>query len=838
MILPSVFVEIPAQNASLPSTKTSSIPRHGEIKAELSIKSEIDHVNHTHSISTTANATITTTTIATTTKSKDATHSIPSTSSKDMATCESAKLMASLVTARPKVKCLKCDKCPFISISQIGYDEHIRSAHTDADNSTIATSRKYRNKLLCPGCENIFYSKMSLKIHLVNDHQMNRSDIKQLLSSLLVKNSAISNNEPLAQKPAGADVVLAQSNNIAITNSRRIEPQKIYLKNVEVLQNPKFAAHRYNTENLSPMNLTTVEIQGSSINNMLTINNGNYELPTTITEYEQVIGDNSFEQQNIVAPISTYSFVSPPQTNIGHSSLNHCHSESVIFNSISPIITPPTIDESNGIRPDSGHSVKFCEPLQQTWTTNASTNSNINLVEYTTALNLNAMTAEGSANVSRMPNALTGQNEQKKIFIKNIDILMKPILHLRTVDEVNLLINKVSDNNFVNFLIDHHQSLIIFFVLQPNEQKTFDPIENITLNEDDYRYMFDDNTNDYNSIIPDCLESNISEFMFTEEINPSEFYSNSNSSYSSNNNNIINTDSNNMIHSISSNNIISLSTDGNNIDTINSNNINSIATDSSYSIINLDSNIQTFTTSTNIPTDYSMECSEAHSEQRVMNCNSFLNMNAPVSSSTLTINGYADQFASNQFHDINYSEPNSSGLTNQNEFGYNGSGKFFPNLPAKALDTTVDFMFVSSDEIIDTANVILDLTHDEVEQILDDNLISVQDLDVIGSATNMLAPDIESFKRPPRINIATNLIKGINDSTKEFGGKLSSDMAVEDMLNVDIDRDSGLLDEMSIEMAAGEVIDQCAQNDTDVMLKRRNGRPKGARQISKLRWPH
>lgn len=350
--------------------------------------------------------------------------------------------------------------------------------------------------------------------------------------------------------------------------------------------------------------------------------------------------------------------------------------------------------------------------------------------------------------------------------------------------------------------------------------------------------MFDDNTNDYNSIIPDCLESNISEFMFTEEINPSEFYSNSNSSYSSNNNNIINTDSNNMIHSISSNNIISLSTDGNNIDTINSNNINSIATDSSYSIINLDSNIQTFTTSTNIPTDYSMECSEAHSEQRVMNCNSFLNMNAPVSSSTLTINGYADQFASNQFHDINYSEPNSSGLTNQNEFGYNGSGKFFPNLPAKALDTTVDFMFVSSDEIIDTANVILDLTHDEVEQILDDNLISVQDLDVIGSATNMLAPDIESFKRPPRINIATNLIKGINDSTKEFGGKLSSDMAVEDMLNVDIDRDSGLLDEMSIEMAAGEVIDQCAQNDTDVMLKRRNGRPKGARQISKLRWPH
>lgn len=446
MILPSVFVEIPSQNASLPSTKTSSIPRNGEIKAELSIKSEVDHVNHTHSLSTTANTTTITTTAA---KSKDATHSSPSTSAKDVASGDAAKLMANLVTARPKVKCLKCDKCPFISISQMGYDEHIRSAHTDADNSTITTSRKYRNKLLCPGCENVFYSKMSLKIHLVNDHQMNRSDIKQLLNSLLVKNSATSNNEQLAQKATAANVALSESN-IEITNSKRIEPQKIYLKNVEVLQNPKFAAHRYNTENLSPINLTTVEIQGSSVNNMLTINSGNYELPTTITEYEQIISDNPFEQQNIVEPISAYSFLSPPQTTIGHGSLNHCHSESVIFNSISPIITPPTIDESNGMRPDSGNSVKFCEPLQQTWTTNASTNSNINLVEYTTALNLNAMTAGGSANVPPMPNAVASQNEQKKIFIKNIDILMKPILHLRTVDEVNLLINKVSDDSFRN----------------------------------------------------------------------------------------------------------------------------------------------------------------------------------------------------------------------------------------------------------------------------------------------------------------------------------------------------------------------------------------------------
>lgn len=411
MTLPSVFVEIPSQNANLSTAKIASASRPGEIKAEPPIKSEIDHANHSQSLATQ--------------RATDAICPIPSTSSQytPAATGSKSKLTSNLVTARPKLKCLKCDECPFMSISRQGFDEHIRSVHKDSANSTTRAKRNYRNKLLCPGCDNVFYSRMSLKIHLVNDHQMNRKDIKQLLDSVLVEQ----NLRSVAQQPTSTPSV----------DVRQYETQKIYLKNVEVLQNPKFTAQRLNADTVHEISSAAVDVPGASENlpdNLLALDNENFELRATMVRYEPIECDNTFEHQH-VEPLPIFSFVSPslsPQTNVGLHINNGHHSEPVILNAIPSINPPPTVDDPNGLRPSTA---------QQAWMSNTAANTNFNYVEFSTALDVNTMSSESVANA---PTTSSDQSEQKKIFIKNIDILMKPILHLRTVDEVNLLINKVS----------------------------------------------------------------------------------------------------------------------------------------------------------------------------------------------------------------------------------------------------------------------------------------------------------------------------------------------------------------------------------------------------------
>lgn len=71
-------------------------------------------------------------------------------------------------------------------------------------------------------------------------------------------------------------------------------------------------------------------------------------------------------------------------------------------------------------------------------------------------------------------------------------------------------------------------------------------------------------------------------------------------------------------------------------------------------------------------------------------------------------------------------------------------------MPMKSPLDSTDYMIVTSEEIID----ILDLTNDEVEQILDDNMISSQDFDTFNSPR--LSQSVQQFNRVPRINFATH----------------------------------------------------------------------------------
>lgn len=397
MILPSVFVQIPNQNTSLapPPKVNSSVRRQDEIKAEPPIKSEIDNNNQNKygSRSTTS----------------------PNTQSA---------LAANLVTARPKVKCFKCEQCPFMSISQIGYNTHIETAHNNQNDNQSTNNRKIRDKILCPGCENVFYSKTSLEIHLVNDHQMSRSDIGQLLESLLSKNTITTDESTSNQNESNIE----KSSSEMATERRVGQNQKIYLKNVEVLLNSdiagEFGVQETQLTNPSPIETTSLS---NSPDDLTTNDNsgcGNFNLIT-------------FNQSDNNSCLYETQSNFPANSQIIESINSH---ERIMLRNLSPLIEIRSIDDVTK-RPDSGNSIKFSD----------------NFVDTCNSWQPISMANFSSYQTQSSSSSPVCQNEKKKIYIKNIDILKEPnqmadctyrrnTLHLRTVDEVNLLINRVRDS--------------------------------------------------------------------------------------------------------------------------------------------------------------------------------------------------------------------------------------------------------------------------------------------------------------------------------------------------------------------------------------------------------
>lgn len=455
MILPSVFVQIPTQNANLVPSKSNVSQSAKEIKAEPPFKSEVDNANQSQAfLSARLNKDLSST---------------PESSSKNQtfsptSTCTQSNLTANLVTARPKVKCFKCEQCPFMSISQDGYNNHIEIAHNNDRNNESISSRSFRNKILCPGCENVFYSKMSLKIHLVNDHQMSRPEISQLMESLFLKKNA--------NKSVSSSSEKSESANISKANGG--EKQKIYLKNVEVLQNPRFNGCQFGGQNTPPPTvLSPSETQSDCSSNLtdeIANNHGSIvdELNFNRIPVRNQL-DNNCMYQHITNIESTFSMVSSTQS---HECLNMTDNrERMPMNAISPIIEIASIDDPQANRPDSGSSVKFSENFLNTeciWPVSTTINSasSTDFLYQSHHTNLDQQpNIKISSNLNQTPSVSplpsVPLNERKKIYIKNIDILKEPLikptqtvsltdsncrkntLHLRTVDEVNLLINKV-----------------------------------------------------------------------------------------------------------------------------------------------------------------------------------------------------------------------------------------------------------------------------------------------------------------------------------------------------------------------------------------------------------
>lgn len=200
---------------------------------------------------------------------------------------------------------------------------------------------------------------------------------------------------------------------------------------------------------------------------------------------------------------------------------------------------------------------------------------------------------------------------------------------------------------------------------------------------------------------------------------------------------------------------------------------------------------------------------------------------------------------------MNHSNINLNGLASSDDYlDHDDGNHFFGNkcMPMKALDNT-DYMIVSSEEIID----ILDLTNDEVEQILDDNMISSQDFDTLNSprlsqsqSQSVTQPQLQQpqqqqqhhqqnqqqqlqqhqlYNRIPRINLATNLTKVTSPPPDECEGK-GIDMRPLETPTINLE--STVATETDVEtIDTIKVITMPAS-----VNKKKSGRTKGARQIS------
>ncbi|XP_035787380.1 uncharacterized protein LOC118464252 [Anopheles albimanus] len=151
---------------------------------------------------------------------------------------------------------LRCDYCPFATLSEPCLSEHKRAKHDSA------VARLLLVPLPCPVCENKFYKRTVLELHLLEDHEMARSEVELLLkrcnqpqgeaSASTISHEVNHVNDPLVQAmppPATAAQVGATTAHHSTAKSR------IYIKDVQLLRNPDVvtqSTHAQSTERPSP----------------------------------------------------------------------------------------------------------------------------------------------------------------------------------------------------------------------------------------------------------------------------------------------------------------------------------------------------------------------------------------------------------------------------------------------------------------------------------------------------------------------------------------------------------------------------------------------------------
>lgn len=348
-----------------------------------------------------------------------------------------------------------CEFCPLVTLVEQTLRDHVHEKHPNRERAEM----EFFN---CPACENKFWQRRSLEVHLEVDHMMVQSEARTLLEGRF----------PRAQESNDCGNAVDESNAVPVSESiQMVSPEKnrsrIYIKNVQLLKKPDVIEQ----ENVQQAQQQQQHQQQStqqqpSQNGKIFIRN--VSLLQNLNFAQNV--ENVFQNPSGLHE-SKYSFVVPapspnsqsPPISVAESMNGGTPQRSKIFirnvdilrNPMLPITPPTIISTCEMSRTSSSESLYTTPPppvvspatsVSSIGTPSSMGFSGLNMVILPTPV--------CSSNSSTPPTICTppsmtvanfdpGQQQQpprkSKIFIKNISVLKQPTIHLKSVDELNLM---------------------------------------------------------------------------------------------------------------------------------------------------------------------------------------------------------------------------------------------------------------------------------------------------------------------------------------------------------------------------------------------------------------
>ncbi|PNF20474.1 hypothetical protein B7P43_G07693 [Cryptotermes secundus] len=81
-----------------------------------------------------------------------------------------------------QVACYKCKFCSFLTLEKEGVAMHVQLVHI---SQLPGNQQETRHNIKCPGCENVFFTSKSLRVHLSQDHQVGDEELRTLIEVVI-----------------------------------------------------------------------------------------------------------------------------------------------------------------------------------------------------------------------------------------------------------------------------------------------------------------------------------------------------------------------------------------------------------------------------------------------------------------------------------------------------------------------------------------------------------------------------------------------------------------------------------------------------------------------------
>ncbi|XP_055623645.1 uncharacterized protein LOC129767055 [Toxorhynchites rutilus septentrionalis] len=349
-----------------------------------------------------------------------------------------------------------CECCPFITIVEQSLRDHVRTKHQSAGEGETS------EPLHCPACANKFRQRSSLEVHLLDDHMMVRSEMRVLMEHKFPapeRDEATTSCNTVPQE----HVLVSESPQAVIPEQNK---SRIYIKNVQLLKKPDVIekenvqqAQQHHAEQQQQHQQQQHQQQNGKIfiRNVSLLQNANF-VQNVDNVFRNASGLHESKYSFVVPtpspncespPIS----VSEPLSGTSQRSKIFIRNVDILRNPLLPV-TPPITSTCDMSRTSSSESLyttpppPVVSPAASVISIGGSSmgSSGLNMVLLPTPIcSSNSSTPPISA-TSPVVTVTSSESihsqpapRKSKIFIKNISVLKQPTIHLKSVDELNLM---------------------------------------------------------------------------------------------------------------------------------------------------------------------------------------------------------------------------------------------------------------------------------------------------------------------------------------------------------------------------------------------------------------